>query len=606
MSGCARGCVEDRPYTPYAVEGDETLFAKRAEAANEGDGATAADGEARADEVGRRGVARVPPEAMASRWVLDELELVAPENHGFVVGLAADLDGDGDRDAVAWVAPVEAQGTGKLLLYAGDAENRVGAPRPLAELPKLFPEGCTAEVALDQVGSGAVVVRADARCPQAPEPGASTRWMAVVSPAEEPALRQVVTVREPPRGERLHVTLDAGDRDGDGRDDLAVKVTLEGSPEQFEPGASATAELRWFDRPAGLSRDTDEPEASLRPQATRLMVRAERKNEAAAVMANARQLMRLYAALCEETGGALVDFATGPLRCGTSRALEDAVVAQVRAAVTLGDPLRALAAIERFSQWPTAHTKARRREADRILRKLVTIAEPDSSRVLQAEPLRLPGPSLSPLAFDEAGVLLVLTPNGVTRATVHGEEWPSEEDEPWPLAVMNASNRYRWASSFNPCDGLAYRLGFTGIEGDAHEITLPLLAPAHGAQRCAGHVPSHPLGVRSGSVEAVIAGEPWLLTMGEGTFAVKPLASSVLGGFPAGRGSAKSPDGRYWAVGTHRGVLVRDATKWTLWQLEGESDAPLEACTVSNGRRSVACIRDGRVVVASSSSGAEP
>lgn len=595
--------MEDRPYTPYAVEGSEALFAKKGDGTSDADEGAAAD--AREDEADRRGIARVPPQAMASRWVLDELELVAPENHGFVVGLAADLDGDGDRDAVAWVVPVDVPGTGQLLLYVGDAEKRVGAPRQLAELPKLFPEGCAADVALDQVGTGTFVVRADARCTEPAQPGTSTRWMAVVSPGEEPALRQVVTVREPPRGERLHVTIDVGDRDGDGRDDLAVKVALEGGPEHFEPGAPVTAELRWFDRPAGLSRDTDEPEASLRPQATRLMVRAERKNEAAKVVANARQLMRMYAVLCEETGGALVDFATGPLRCGTSRALEDAVLAQVRAAATLGDPLRALAAIDRFSQWPTAHTKARRREADRILRKLVTTAEPVSSRTLQAEPLRLAGPALSPLAFDDAGVLLVLTPNGVTRATVHGEEWPSDEDEPWPLAVMSESGHYRWASSFNPCDGVAYRLGLVGVEGDAHETTLPLLVPAHGPQRCAGQVPSHPLGVRAGSVEAVIAGEPWLLSVGDGALSVKPVASSILGGFPAGRGSAKSPDGRHWAVGTRRGVLVRDASKWTLWQLEAGSETPLEACTVSNGARSVACIRDGRVVLAVLASDAE-
>lgn len=590
--------MEERPYTPYVVDADEALFAKDATVAEKPEGVVSASESLENDAGASRGVARVPSQPLAPRWTLEGLELVAPEGEGFVTALAADLDRDEDRDAVAWVASADTPGAGRLLFFAGDAEGRLGAPRQVAELSNLFPEGCSAEVALEQVGTVTVAVQASAaRCPEPPPSGAISRWVAVVSPAEEPALRQVITVREPPRGERLVLSVDAEDRDDDGRDDLAVKVALEGGPEHFEPGARATAELRWFDRQAGLSRDADEPEASLRPQATRQMVRAERKGEAANVASSTRQLMRLYAALCEEAGAPLVDFATGPLRCGTSRALEDAVLAQVRAASTLGDPLRALAAIERFSQWPTAHTKARRREAERILRKLVTVVEAEA-RTLEAVPLRLPGPSFSPLAFDEAGVLLVMTPNGVTRATIHGEEWPSEEDEPWPLAVMSADGRYRWAGSFDPCDQLAYRLRFVSVEGEPHEVRLPLLTPAHGPKRCAGEAETHLLGARSGNVEAIVAGEPWLLKVGAAGVDVKPLASSALGGITAGRGSAKSPDGRYLALGSRRGVLVRDASKWTLWQLEGSDDDALEACTVSNDAQAAACVRKGRVILA--------
>lgn len=588
--------MEERPYTPYVVETDEALFARDATAAEE-DGGGLSETQS-PDDAGSRGMARVPPQPLAPRWTLEGLELVAPEDEGFVTALAADLDRDGDKDAVAWVASADTPGTGRLLFYAGDEAGRVGSPRRLAELSQLFPEGCAAEVALEQVGDVTVAVRASAVCTEPPSPGAASRWIAIVSPSEEPALRQVITVREPPRGERLLLSVDASDRDGDGRDDLAVKVSLEGGPEHFEPGARATAELRWFDRQAGLSRDADEPEASLRPQATRQMVRAERKGEAPNVASSTRQLMRLYVALCEEAGAPLVDFSTGPLHCGTSRALEDAVLAQVRAASTLGDPLRALAAIERFSQWPTAHTKARRREAERILRKLVTVSEVASARTLEAVPLRLPGPSLSPLTFDEDGVLLVMTPTGVTRATIYGEEWPSEEDEPWPLAVMNATNRYRWARSFDPCNALDYRLRFVGLEGEVHEVPLPLLAPTHGPRRCAGDVETHLLGARSGNVEAMVAGEPWLLKLGEAGVEVKPLTSSALGGITPVRGSAQSPDGRHLALGSRRGVLVRDASKWTLWQMKGVDDARLEACTVSNDAQAVACVRKGRVILA--------
>src|SRR5262249_62283230 len=115
--------------------------------------------------------------------------------------------------------------------------------------------------------------------------------------------------------------------DGARRDDLLVRVSIEGAPPPFEAGSRASADLRWLDRPTGLSRDADEPEASLERAATVELGRASKKGEAASVPAAVRKLTRLYAWLCSDFGEALVSASSGGIRCGLSRALEDAGVA---------------------------------------------------------------------------------------------------------------------------------------------------------------------------------------------------------------------------------------------------------------------------------------
>lgn len=610
LLGCAKGCRGERPYTPYTVEADEPLALPAH--AEEGE-APPAPSAALPVVDGARGVARKAPSEEMTSWSLDGLELVAPVGEKFIVGLAADLDADGRKDAVAWVSPrsngdapgsagARGERLGRLVFYRGDAEGQLAPPQQVAELAGLFPAGCDAEVALEQVGRTTVLVKADARCQEAPSAGDTSRWMAIVSPLEEPALRQTLSFRELPEGERLSVTVDASDRDGDGRDDLSLRFVLEGAPPLFEAGPSMTAELRWFERTAGLSRAADEPEASLRPQATRQMVRAQRKKEAGDIAASTRQLMRLYTALCEEGGMPLVSFETGPLRCGTSRAVEDAVLAQIRAQSTLGEPISALAAWKRFSQWPTAHTSGRRKEAERIVRKLIPASVAGPSRVLGVRPVASSPPSRSPLSFDSEGNLLVLTNHGVVKATPHGEEWFSEETEPWPLAITSPHGHYRWASTLDACDGLSYRARFLGGEEQGfgvNELVLPILPPLNQKERCSRQAKVVPISSSGNRLEAMIADELWLIEDSGEKLVAKPLADASLSHHPGKPGEAKSPDGGAIAIGTAEGVLIRAESKWRLWRIEAGGDGPLEACAVANGAEAVACLRGGKVVIAS-------
>src|SRR5262249_39694152 len=75
----------------------------------------------------------------------------------------------------------------------------------------------------------------------------------------------------PAAGETLAVALDGRARDGAGRSDLAVTLTLTGAPPPLPRGGEAKATLAYFDRPAGFSRDPTEPETSLKALAASLV-----------------------------------------------------------------------------------------------------------------------------------------------------------------------------------------------------------------------------------------------------------------------------------------------------------------------------------------------
>lgn len=592
-AGCTNGCGHDRPYTPYAVDAGEHLFASDA-AADAGPTAIQMPADAAVDAAPGRALAERPPTAATTRWTVAGLDLAAPDGERFVLALAADLDGDRQKDAAAWVVGAD-PAAGRLLFYKGDASGKVAEPKQLAALATgTMPAGCVAEPLLEHIGASTVAVTATAACVARPAPGTPSRWVAVASPAVDPPLRQQIEVGEPPPGEQLATSLDASDRDGDLRDDLVVRFTLEGGAPPFEPGPKVSAELRWFDRSAGLSRDADEPEASLRAAAAWQMTRAQRKKEAPSVPLATRQIVRLYEALCSDAGSPLVTLATGPLRCGASHALEDAIVAEVRAAATLGDPVRAVAAEERFAWFPSTTNASRRKDVERAIAKVAPAATAGGTRLLASvpEPPRLAGPSWSPLAFADDGALLVRTANGVVHATLAGQETTADGVEAWPLAVTSPDGAARWTDAFDPCDRLALRLRIDA-GGTSHEPALPMLPPAPGRCPTRGSVEAVPLAWTGTRLEALVAGRPLALSSDLAT--VQPLDALV--GAAAPRGSARSPDGSAIAIGTRFGALVGKGGKWRLWKPDGGSGAPLEGCTAANGGAAAACLRGGRVVV---------
>src|SRR5262249_4057066 len=161
------------------------------------------------------------------------------------------------------------------------------------------------------------------------------------------------------------VALDGADKDGDGIDDVTANLTLSGaSPPMIDPGP-VTASVRFFDRPAGLSRDPSEPDASLRAATSKLVSDARKKATAQSVVPLSRQLRRLHAMLCEE-GASLVSTSAGPMRCGDAHAIADAAFAEGVAAQSLGDAARAVRPLGALDTLGT-NGAARKKELEKLL-----------------------------------------------------------------------------------------------------------------------------------------------------------------------------------------------------------------------------------------------
>jgi len=544
-------------------------------------------------------------------------EVTPPAGETFVLVFASDLDGDGHRDAVAWVSSNDPL-AGRLLFYKGGPNGTAPAPpRQLALLPTgvLGAPGCAAEPALDQIGPHTAAVSLHAGCAPAPPLGKKVRWVAVATPLGEPSVRAELLLSDPPPGERLGLELDGSDLDGDQRDDLLTRVTIEGAPLPFEAGLRASADLRWLDRPTGLSRDADEPEASLRRAASVELARSAKKGEAASVPAAVRQLQRLHSWICSEGGAPLLTLSSGGIRCGASRGLEDAGAATVRAALTLGDLTRAAAAYARIDWRPVTTTKSRRGELEKAIVKAAPTRAPALTRVFATVPdpeANMPG--WGPLTFTPGGDLLVRTREGLSIVNVQtGTEGPAQGIPSWPSAVTNLDGTARWLALYDPCDGVSLRVRIGpmneapsvapggAVPAGVRDLSVPVAPPVPG--RCvpgaaAVRFDAVPVAWGPAGLEAWMAGEPVLVSAD--LTQAKPLTEVGSIGQPVHAGSPRSPDGRSIALGTKLGVLVRAAKSWQLWRpadLEGAyAYADLRACTVSNEARAVACVRDGRLV----------
>jgi hypothetical protein len=612
-TACSRGCSHDRPYTPYVIDGapssaapvlapSDASFSLRT---------TGDDAGGFVHVVGQR------PDLPGGAFRLDAAQVAPPAGEAFVLALTVDLDDDGVRDAVAWAASTDPL-AGRLLFYKGSKDGPL-PPRQLAALPTgaIGQAGCAPEPALEQVGPHTAAVSLHAACNPAPPPTRKTRWVALAVPAREPALREELSFADPPAGERLGLDLDASDVDGDQRDDLVVRVSIEGNPPPFEAGPRESADLRWLDRPTGLSRDPEEPEASLRKAAAAELARASKKAEAATVAAANRNIGRLYAWLCSDSGEALVSVSSGGIRCGPSRALEDASAAAVRAALALGDVPRAVAAYEHIGWRPATLTKSRRAELEKAILKAAPSRVPGATRVFATAPDLDPNgaPGWGPLTFTPGGDLLVRTKSGLAMVNVQtGSEGLAQGIPTWPSAVTNAESTARWLGVYDGCDGTSLRIRL-GSPNDAPFAVAPQGAPSPGARdlpvpvappipsRCVPGAPAVrfdavPVAWGGAGLEAWMAGEP--VAVSADLTSARPLGELGSLGQPVHAGSPRSPDGRSIVIGTKLGALVRTGKTWQLWRpadLEGAyAYSDLRGCTVANEVRALACVRDGRLV----------
>jgi hypothetical protein len=356
-SGC-HGCRGDHPYVPYVIETADVAADAPGEAA-----ALPAFADASLD-AGRLAFASEPavlaPPGLA-RWSLDGMVLEAPAGTVFVSAAVRDFDGDGAKDAFAIVRPPDANDPGTLAYYHG-VGMALAAPQTIAPPESLVRDaGCSPVDRLLIEGGHSVLVELGAQCPQHAF-GGPLRWVAVVSAALVPKVVLAATVADPSGAPVLSVDADVADRDADGREDVALRVSLEGGGPPLEPGPRVSATFVWLDRSAGLSRDVAATESSFSALAASASARAVRSAEAATVPGHVAQARALWRATCAGGGSPrLAPVAgTGAIACGGARALEDLGLAEVRAFTTMGDPLRAALALDRAERPPAARTGSRR------------------------------------------------------------------------------------------------------------------------------------------------------------------------------------------------------------------------------------------------------
>ncbi len=597
LAGC-RGCKNDHPYVPYTIEDPDA--SADATAAGEAGAQNAAP----AAEVA---ATQAPPSS--SRWTLDGVQLVAPASMVFELGVARDFDGDGKTDVAALVRHADTPNELGSLVYYRATDNGVAQPLTVAPSPAIAAADprCVIKRRMSAVGQRSILLELGFACP-VPSAREPSRRFAVwlVSGRGNPRLHFSADVVDPPGAPRLTLDVDAADRDNDGIEDVLLRVTAEGGDAPFEPLPRTEATLRYFDRPAGVSRDPDDPDGSLRAIAGTLAAKAAKAKEAPLVPAQARAVRVLYGALCSEGGAPRLLRVVGdaPMTCGTSRALEEAGLAEVRARATLGEALAALTAYERAQLPPATKTASRSRDAEAWIAQVAPSSPPTQLRAIAAVPLvdRTRAPSWGPLAFETTGKLLVRTAAGVVRVDPElGDENEARDVSPWGMPVLSPDGNQRFLEAYNACDGVALHatLSPTG-DGDLTDVALPI-APRLGA-KCAtskgSPAPVVALAWGAGGLEAIVAGEAVLIAP---TGRASPLRAML--GQPVSHGSARSPDGKSFAIPTSMGILVQGAgasTKTRLLrggELEG-TYAEQRDCVVADDGAHVACVRAGRAWVA--------
>lgn len=553
----------DRPYTPFGVATSSDAHDSSSSTASAPHAPTPAPFEPTAAEH------HEPPVASLR---VGELELKAPKGQLIERSLHPDTS---SPVVFAWTVA----GPGSSSLGGLHRLEPEGA-RPLLEFPALVPSdpSCERSIHLEHTGPNTLTVDVSARCPSGGIPRAPTRALTVFKIAQEsPAL--TLRLAEPPAGERLTLSSDTRDRDGDGHDDIALTFSVE----REGSSRSSSAPLLWLDRAAGAARDDTQPSAALSDIGSVEVVRAAGKNTSAEVFARVDNARRLFAYLCSESGTFRVTDDTGSaLPCGdVSLAFERFRLAELRAALTRRDYSRALSTFDR-SDWYGPGPSARelstlRKELHAALRPI-----PTEHRAL-AISARSPGsgPRFSPLAFDGSGQLLIQTPTQIARAEGPVVRDVSEEIDPWPLLPLAPDGTQIMGISY-PCDSAF--VGITARRPDGSLVTLletDWLPPRPGA--CAGDSFNQPeLRVVS------FQGSRLHALVGAGAFGDPPRGAPM--------GSPSSPDGRSLVHTTSEGLLVVNDSKTQLWQLERDA---LTECVIDNEAKTVACLdaRNAPVII---------
>jgi hypothetical protein len=592
-TGCR--CNDDQAYSPFGVASQMPSPSDSAQAPLPAPSASTGFAEKK-DLI-------APPNART--WKIGELEASLPKGRVFERALAVDFDADGKQDAVAWTIPASkgpAPGAsgGELVYFPAGGE-----PRILQSTPGFIPSGpgCKTDVELRQTGPHTMVLDAGASCVgTARAARAPMRGVMVLAPAAPRPVLAGLRAADPAPGETLDLGADTSDRDGDGRDDVLIRVGI-----GKQGSGTASAAFIWLDRAAGPARDPGEPRRSFETLASTLLARAKGKRTRTDVPSAVANVRRLYFGLCGESETARVfDWEGEPLHCGALGAtFERLVEAEVEARLGMGDALAAFGALTRGDWYKGSLSPTVRQKLAQKITKAVTVVDVGDAPAVRAEVAPRSGPRQSPLSFEPDGSLLIQSAGTLVRLSADGRTETVEPPAPaggaggpaaamvqvWPLEARS-SGGVRWTGVTLSCDRNEVALNFVDAAGKVLDTrSTDLLAPRPGA--CAGRaagafVPMAPVSWNGNDLVAIVGGS--LVGARPDFDAPKSLSA---------RGMALSPDGHWMVVGASLGLVVTGKTT-ELWHVDaalGSADAVRELgdCVVANDARAAACVQGRKV-----------
>ncbi len=367
---------------------------------------------------------------------------------------ALDVDGDGDRDALALV-----DGPPRALFLRREGAG-FEAPVELARVPA--PEGCrVGDARLAPLGAAWVEGRIVLRCEASPAAERTDHLVLDTDRAPRLLERLAVLSAEGRAEGEVSLTLDRDDRDEDEHDDLVVGVRVGAAD------APADLTLGWLDRPSGLARQANEPEATL-VERSRDALRRLRAVPREALDRSLR-VLALHRALCREPGLArlVVGNVTG-LACGDSDGAGRAATTVVRAHAALGETAAALDASASLDA-PGLRVDDERRQ---FVRDALAAAPAIAASTLRVGPaVDVPpatGARLSALAFLAEDRVLVRGAAPVVWDLASGETSPAESGD---RRVLDPSGHFRVAAVERSCEGQVLVLEQNGLPAGS-----PLLA----------------------------------------------------------------------------------------------------------------------------------
>lgn len=517
--------------------------------------------------------------ASGSRFDLDAGPVDAPSGRVFRQGLAIDVDGEGTKDLVAWIESTD--GRAFELTYTSGTERT--SSTTLGKLPKeLLSSSCKRTPSLAQIGATTVLATVTAECS-----GTSTHFIVLrIKKGAAPQARLDGTARPLPSGESFALAFSADDRDKDKTDDLTISVSLDAVGEPFDFTSKASIPIHFVDRPAGLARDSAEPEASLTKLGGNVIAKGKVAKLAPESFHDAVKLLRLATGVCEELGGATFTTSAGAIRCGDTGFVGDAVYGVGVAAVTRKDWPTAVTVLDLLSKLKLGRPHSK--DLGKALDKPLPIVLATATHNLAAAPSK--DGVLSPLAFVGHDLLVA----GATTSTlVKGDTFVEEASlaPPWPLAFawFDAGLNFTLRGADRACTPRAWILHEVVSESTT-DVALPVLEAA---------LPPKALGCAEGPIPLsvlVSVGNTAYVAVGAQIFQVKTQGSGVVvepseppdaTAPPSSPGHSRATDGSAMALPIEGGVLVLGPTPHRIVSddLKGAT-----RCAVEQGGKRVACL----------------